>query len=99
MGLEEQFIRDIVGTGLIVDIVGTGQEETVTRGVNAIAFRADMDALPIPEQTPDLEWRSETNAAHMCGHDGHVATLIASAGIFIKNRDKFPKGKIIRLLF
>jgi hippurate hydrolase len=35
----------------------------------------------------------------MCGHDGHTATLIAAAEVLIKNRDKIPRGKRVRLLF
>ncbi|WP_297810481.1 N(2)-acetyl-L-2,4-diaminobutanoate deacetylase DoeB2 [uncultured Methylophaga sp.] len=44
-----------------------------------IALRADMDALPIVEQT-EHEWRSHHEGCmHACGHDGHTATLLASA--------------------
>jgi len=44
-----------------------------------IALRADMDALPITEQTTHI-WRSTYEGAmHACGHDGHTATLLATA--------------------
>lgn len=44
-----------------------------------IALRADMDALPILEQNTQA-WRSEYEGfMHACGHDGHTATLIATA--------------------
>lgn len=44
-----------------------------------IALRADMDALPIIEQTHH-QWRSSHEGCmHACGHDGHTATLLASA--------------------
>lgn len=44
-----------------------------------IALRADMDALPILEQT-DHDWRSRHEGfMHACGHDGHTATLLATA--------------------
>ena len=58
-----------------------------------------MDALPIPENNPTLEYKTITPYAHMCGHDGHMATLLASAEVIIKNRHKIPKGKKVRLLF
>jgi amidohydrolase len=46
---------------------------------SAIAFRADMDALPVPE-TISLPYGSEkANVAHKCGHDGHSAALAALA--------------------
>lgn len=45
----------------------------------AIAFRADMDALPIDEGTA-LPWHSRTRGvAHKCGHDGHCAALCGLA--------------------
>jgi metal-dependent amidase/aminoacylase/carboxypeptidase family protein len=44
-----------------------------------IAIRADMDALPMPENNPNLEYRTTTKFAHMCGHDGHMATLLSAA--------------------
>ena len=40
-----------------------------------IALRADMDGLPIPENNPHLPYKSKTDYAHMCGHDGHMAVL------------------------
>ena len=44
-----------------------------------IAFRADMDALPVREQTGFL-WQSEhPGSMHACGHDGHMAILLALA--------------------
>lgn len=44
-----------------------------------IALRGDMDALPIQEQTGD-RWASENEGCmHACGHDGHTATLLATA--------------------
>ena len=46
---------------------------------DAIAFRADMDALPIPEET-GLPFASQhPGKMHACGHDGHMATLLELA--------------------
>lgn len=48
-------------------------------GGPAIALRGDMDALPITEQT-NKEWSSQNpGCMHACGHDGHTATLLATA--------------------
>jgi len=48
-------------------------------GKKNIAFRADFDALPIPE-TIDLPWSSTIpGVAHKCGHDGHSASLAGFA--------------------
>ena len=76
-GIEEANIRPCAGTGMVVDIIGTGEE--IKEGVNCIALRADMDALPIPENNPTLPYKTTTDCAHMCGHDGHMATLLSAA--------------------
>lgn len=58
-----------------------------------IALRADMDALPIQEQS-DLEYCSVNDgAAHLCGHDCHTASLLTAARILNEERGSF-KGKI-----
>ena len=57
-----------------------------------------MDALNMPETT-DVPYKTVTEWAHMCGHDGHIVLLLGVAQILIKNRDKIPKGKTVRLLF
>ena len=44
-----------------------------------IALSSEIDGLPIPETNQDLEYRRQTDYAHMCGHDGHMATLLATA--------------------
>jgi amidohydrolase len=43
-----------------------------------IAIRAELDALPILEQT-GAPWASRTGAMHACGHDVHMAALVAFA--------------------
>lgn len=42
----------------------------------AIAIRAELDALPITEQT-GVEWAARNGAMHACGHDVHQAALVA----------------------
>jgi metal-dependent amidase/aminoacylase/carboxypeptidase family protein len=48
-GVEEHQIKRAAGTGLVVDIHGTGEGLKVNSEVKAIALRADMDGLPMPE--------------------------------------------------
>lgn len=62
----------IGGTG-VVGVLKNGNGEMT------IGLRADLDALPINEQT-DLEWASKNEGImHACGHDGHTAMLLAAA--------------------
>ncbi|MCZ7584285.1 MAG: amidohydrolase [Deltaproteobacteria bacterium] len=63
----------------------------------AVAFRADMDALPLTE-TADRPYRSVNDGRmHACGHDGHTAILLAFAEYAAATRDRF--GGTIKLLF
>ena len=98
-GIEEENIKKIVGTGLVVDIKGTAPSDETTTGVKCVAIRADLDALPIPECNPDLPYKSVTPFAHMCGHDGHISTILATVQVLAKHRSKIPSNKKVRVLF
>ena len=55
-----------------------------------VALRADMDALPITEAT-GADWTSEREGTmHACGHDGHMATLFATAWWLAAHEDDLP---------
>ncbi|WP_209425258.1 M20 aminoacylase family protein [Pararhodobacter sp. SW119] len=52
-----------------------------------IGLRADMDALPIDEQT-NLPWSSKTpGVMHACGHDAHTTMLLGAARYLAETRD------------
>jgi amidohydrolase len=59
-----------------------------------IMLRADMDALPMPDEK-DVSYRSIVDGVtHACGHDGHVATLLAAAA-WIADRRAELAGTIV----
>ncbi len=81
---------NIAKTGVIADICGKQQGKT-------ILLRADMDALPILEQT-GLPYASKTDGVmHACGHDFHIATLLWCAYLLVNDKDSF--NGTVRLLF
>jgi len=89
--------RTVATTGAILDIQGEGP---ATGSSFILAFRSDMDALHMTEENEDLPWRSKNEGkAHMCGHDGHMTSLIGTAILVSKVKDKIPKNVIIRLFF
>ncbi len=69
----------IAGTGVLAKIEGRGNLS------HAVVLRADIDALPIEEQT-DLEYASENRGVmHACGHDIHAAVLY---GVLVRLAEK-----------
>lgn len=64
-------------------LAGTGVVGTLTRGAarRSIGIRADMDALPIREESGAPHASSVAGVMHACGHDGHTAIALAAARI------------------
>ena len=59
-----------------------------------IALRADMDALPIQEES-NLHWKSvNENVMHACGHDAHTACLLGTAKVLNEMKNEF-EGRIL----
>lgn len=87
--LKIPYKKDIAITG-VVGTIGNGNGP-------CIALRADMDALPIHEET-DIDFKSEIDGKmHACGHDCHTAMLLGAARVLKENEDKI-KGTI-KLIF
>lgn len=62
-----------------------------------IALRADMDALPVFENT-DLEFKSLIDGRmHACGHDGHIAIMLGTVKILSEHRNEF--GGTVKVIF
>lgn len=77
-------------TGLVAEIKGS-------RSGKCVLLRADLDALPIREET-GLSFASENpGVMHACGHDTHAAMLVGAAKILSRMRDQF--AGTVRLVF
>jgi amidohydrolase len=73
--------RGLGGTGVVGVLTGKGN------GGKRIGLRADMDALPMEENT-NLKWRSTIPGRfHGCGHDGHTTMLLGSARYLAETRN------------
>lgn len=87
-----QFVAETLGSlGLEVNtgIGGTGVVGTLSNGTSgrSIGIRADMDGLPIQEET-GLPYASEHKGSmHACGHDGHMTMVLGAAAALTKDRD------------
>ena len=81
--------RTAAETGVVALIEGSGRGPT-------LAFRADMDALPVREET-GLPFASTNNNMHACGHDAHTAMLLGTAKILLKYRSRLQGN--VKLLF
>lgn len=75
---------------------GTGIVCTIGSGGKTILLRADMDALPIQEDT-GLPFACQNGTAHACGHDMHTAMLLAAAKMLSETQDEL-KGTV-KLMF
>jgi IAA-amino acid hydrolase len=87
MGIEH---TDVASPG-VVGVIGTG-------GSPAVLLRADMDALPVLEESdstffPDALKSRNKGIMHACGHDGHVAMLLGAAKL-LKRREALLNGTV-----
>src|SRR5437899_1978741 len=72
----DEVVTGIGRTGVVGVIRG---RKSTGSGKRVIGLRADMDALPIHEQT-NLAYRSTVSGKmHACGHDGHTSMLLGAA--------------------
>jgi hippurate hydrolase len=90
-GIVERKLRefgcDVVETGIgRTGVVGIINGRSNTSG-RTIGLRADMDALPVTEQTGAAYASTTTGTMHACGHDGHAAMLLGAAKYLAETRN------------
>lgn len=80
-------VQNNVGKTGVVAVLDSGKPG------KTVGLRADMDALPIQEET-GLPYQSKyPGKMHACGHDGHTATLLAAAHVLTQMKEQL-QGKI-----
>ncbi len=90
MGISCKHMGKPVSTGVVGTIQGGRPGRT-------IMLRADMDALPVPEDT-GYDFTSEnTGVSHACGHDTHMAMLLTAARMLMDIREELCGN--VRLVF
>lgn len=72
----------IAGTGVLGILEGTSPGKT-------LLIRADMDALPVHEETGLPFASTHENMMHACGHDGNMTMALLAAAVLAKLRDRF----------
>lgn len=80
-----------------IEVGETGTIGFVGKGEKVIALRADIDALPITENT-EVTYKSKNEGVmHACGHDAHMASLLGAAKILKKYEDSL--NCTVKLIF
>jgi amidohydrolase len=88
MGYEPQ--ERVGGTCAVIATLNVGERL-------AVALRADMDALPVNEET-GLDYASQNpGVMHACGHDAHMAMLLGAAQLLMERRHTLKNS--VRLIF
>lgn len=81
--LQIPYQRGVAGHGVCAVIRGTTADRTV-------GIWADIDALPVAEQTEIAYASLNLGVMHACGHDMHTAILLGTAAILKQNADTLP---------
>lgn len=91
MGIEPHYFDDYYG------VWGEIRSEKSGAKGRTVLLRADIDALPVEEQT-GLPYASVTKGImHACGHDCHIAMLLGAAKVLKDYQDELPGN--VKLLF
>lgn len=89
MGLEPREFD--LGTGLWCDVPAAADSTSK----DVVALRADIDALPMSEESGESFSSEVEGVSHSCGHDGHTAMLLGAAELLVAD----PPPRPVRLIF
>ncbi len=78
-------------------IATTGVVATIGSGDRCVALRADIDALPIVEETGLPFSSMHPGVMHACGHDSHTAMLLGAAAVLKSMESEIPG--VVKLIF
>lgn len=84
-------VLDALPGGLVEYVAGTGAVIRIGGPGPAVGVRGELDALPIAERT-SVRWAATNGAMHACGHDVHLAALVALARAVSKVRAIVDEG-------
>lgn len=91
--LDIDFVSGVGETGVVAILRAAHHPEDMP----CIALRADMDALPIVEETEKVYSSTRKGIMHACGHDVHTSILLGVAEILNEIREELPQP--IKLIF
>jgi len=95
---QDSVLRGLDGLPLEISLGTTSSSVTaVLRGGRpgpTVLLRADMDALPVAEQT-GLDFASDNGAMHACGHDLHSAMLLGAAQLLSDRRESLAGDVVL----
>ena len=88
-GVVQRLLREFGVDEVVTGIAKTGVVGILRAGTSdrAIGLRADMDALPILEETGAAHASTTPGVMHACGHDGHTTMLLGAAKYLAETRN------------